>query len=252
MIQMRYQQRGLLAAFSLLAAHAAHAQDSGEWLVAPYVWLPSITLDRSVSDGGDGGISGDNLLDKIDAAGMARVEYRRGRWGVSVDYIFLSMTDSASLSIPPNGLTAQLRGDMDLDVWEVSGIYRPSADIAGLDVLFGFRSIGVDTVLLLAADGEPVRRIDREDSVTDLLLGARYVHEFGGSWHGTIRGDYSFGDSEGTVNLMGTVGYRFTELFALNLGYRYTALDYEKPVDGEVETTEIDLSGPILGFVFRF
>ena len=72
-----------------------------EWLVAPYFWLPDVTLGQ-LSDGAGGGgtVSGSDLLDKIDAAGMIRVEAARGRWGVTLDYIFLALSDEATASLP--------------------------------------------------------------------------------------------------------------------------------------------------------
>jgi hypothetical protein len=40
--------------------------------------------------------------------------------------------------------------------------------------------------------------------------------------------------------------------FALNLGYRHLAIEFEDSSSGEVETTDIEMSGPLLGFLFRF
>ena len=78
---------------------AATAQDA-EWLIAPYAWVPDIGLSQS--SGGGGGISGSDLLDKSDAAGMIRVEAAKGRWGVSVDYLWLGLSDERTDPIPAN------------------------------------------------------------------------------------------------------------------------------------------------------
>ncbi len=68
----------------------------------------------------------------------------------------------------------------------------------------------------------------------------------------TLRGDLSFGDSEGTINLLASVAYRFNKTFALNLGYRHVEIEFEDNASGVSETTDIEMSGPLLGFLFRF
>ena len=40
--------------------------------------------------------------------------------------------------------------------------------------------------------------------------------------------------------------------FGLQLGYRHAVIEFEDTVNGVPESTEISLSGPYLGFVFRF
>ncbi|MDH3587239.1 MAG: hypothetical protein OEQ30_09130, partial [Gammaproteobacteria bacterium] len=83
--------RSLLAALILSLAPALACADDVEWLVAPYGWLPSVTLDQSFDDGSggeDGG--GSEVLSKIDFAVMFRVEAAGARWGAMLDYIYVS------------------------------------------------------------------------------------------------------------------------------------------------------------------
>ena len=237
-----------------LFAESSLAAGEAEWLVAPYIWLPDITLDQ-VSDGtsGGGSLSGSDLLDKTDAAGMIRIEAAKDRWGATLDYIFLAVSDEAAITLPPPpGASANVRADVDFDVWELGGFYRPSGTDSGVDYLAGFRNISVDKTLLVTPSIGPTQRFDGDSDFTDFFLGARYLSRFAQNWDFTLRGDYGFGDSEGTLNLLTSVGYRFNQLFALQLGYRYITMEFEDTVDGDREETEIDLSGPYLGFVFRF
>ena len=88
-----------LAACLLGAAGPAQSAGDTEWLVAPYLWYPDISLDQS-SGGGSGGISASDLLSKTDAVGMIRVEVARNRWGLSVDYLYLSVADNRNVTIP--------------------------------------------------------------------------------------------------------------------------------------------------------
>ena len=82
-----------LALLLALFAESSLAAGEAEWLVAPYVWLSEVTLDQS--SGVSGGISAKDLLDKSDAAGMIRVEVAKNRWGATLDYIFLAVSDQA-------------------------------------------------------------------------------------------------------------------------------------------------------------
>jgi len=67
-----------------------------------------------------------------------------------------------------------------------------------------------------------------------------------------VRGDIGFGESDGTVNVIVSGGYRFPGPFALQLGYRYVNLEYTETVGDAEETTEIEFTGPFVGALFRF
>lgn len=225
-----------------------------DWLIAPYGWLPDISLDQSSdSSGGGGGISGSDLLSKTESVGMLRFEVARNRWGLMFDYISLSLADQTTLSArPPLNVSVDLDGELDLDVIELGGFYRPSSEVAGLNYLLGLRQIGVDKVILATPSIGPSQRFETDATVTDLFLGARYLHRLGNRWDLIVRGDYSFGDSDGTLNLLASIRLRVAGPFGLQLGYRHAVIEFEEDVNGVPETTEVSLSGPYLGFVFRF
>jgi len=225
-----------------------------DWLIAPYGWLPDISLDQSSdSSGGGGGISGSDLLSKTESAGMLRFEVARNRWGLTLDYIFLSLADQTMLSAPPPfTVNVDIDADLDLDVIELGGFYRPSGEISGVNYLLGVRQIAVDKIILATPSIGTSQRFETDADVTDVFLGARYIHRVGNRWDFNLRGDYSFGDSEGTLNLLGSVGFRVAGPFGLQLGYRHAVIEFEEDVNGVPETTEVSLSGPYLGFVFRF
>ena len=73
-------------------------------------------------------------------------------------------------------------------------------------------------------------------------------------WFSDVTLDQSSGVSGGisASDLLASVGYRFNKTFALILGYRHLDIEFEENISGEVETTDITLSGPMLGFLYRF
>jgi hypothetical protein len=245
---------GGFGVLALLLSFALPAYaDEAEWLVAPYAWLSDVSYDQSVDDGASGGISARDLIDKADAAGMIRVEAAKARWGFTLDYLWLGLSDDTVVPVPPSpvpnlGVVAEL----DMGIVELGGFYRPSGDDHGVDYLFGLRRISTDTTLILIPEVGPAERFDRDSEYTDVFLGARYLYRFDENWDAALRGDVSFGDTEGTVNLLASVGYRFGRTFALQLGYRHATFEFDDAVSGVGETTDIELSGPFLGAVFRF
>ena len=246
-----YSRIGLLA---LLLSFALPAYpNEAEWLVAPYAWFSDVSYEQSVDDGASGGISAGDLIDKSDTVGMIRVEAAKARWGFTLDYLWLGVSEDTVVPVPPSPVpNVGVVADLDLGILELGGFYRPSGDDHGVDYLFGLRRIRTETTLILIPELGPVDRFDRDPEFTDVFLGARYLHRFDENWDAALRGDVSFGDTEGTVNLLASVGYRFNELFALQLGYRHATFEFDDVISGVGGTTEIELSGPFLGALFRF
>lgn len=244
---------------ALLVAFVSFANpvraESFDWLIAPYGWLPGISVDQAGtpdSEGG-GGVSGSDILEKTESVFMFRFEAARNRWGLLVDYITLGLADQSTLAPPPPfDIRVDINGELDLDVAEVAAFYRPSGEVQGVNFLFGVRQISAEQTLFLSADLGGSQRIDTDSDVTDIYVGARYLHRFSDRWGASIRGDVSFGDSEGTLNMLASVGYRVAGPFALQLGYRYATISLKEDVDSATLTTDITLDGPYLGFVFRF
>lgn len=247
--------RPTLPAVLMFVPAVLPAQDI-DWLFAPYGWLPGITLEQSggdPGDGGGGGLSGNSLLDMTDSFFKFRAEAARNRWGATLDYITLSLSDRTTLaSGPPLDIATDLEAELDLDVFELGGFYRPSGELTGINYLLGVRRISADKTLFVTPSLGPARRIDTAADITDVFFGARYRHEFASRWSGTIRGDYSVGESEGTLNLLASVGFRFAGPVALHAGYRHAVLEFEEDVAGDSVTTQIELSGPFVGLAFMF
>jgi hypothetical protein len=86
-----------------------------------------------------------------------------------------------------------------------------------------------------------------DQTFTDFLLGARYSFALGERWGLTLRGDGSWGDTAGTWNASAIAQYRMGN-GAWAFGYRYLDIDVEPGND----RVSVQLSGPIIGYAFRF
>ena len=239
-----------LMLFFMLAPGFAAAQE-GEWLVAPYLWTADVSWDLEAR--GSGGVAFSDLVDKHDGAGLIRIEYARNKIGFTLDYVGMSLSDRTTLTIPgPLPAGADIRASIDLTVFDVGTFYRPSAADSGVDFLAGIREVDVDTNLRVTILNQPTQRFDADKGFTDLYVGARYLHRLNQSWDFSVRGDYGFGGSEGSLNVMASVGWRTAGAFGMSLAYRHLAFEIDQRVQGEPVTGDFDFSGPALGFLFRF
>jgi len=250
----------------LTAAGVVEAQDNGpwEWTIAPYLWASKAGLDLTVND--DTTIGGDvafkDLLDKVDSAFTGHFEGRRGHWGLYLDTIYLNLTESKTVAVGPGGpILGDLAADagMKIKLYDAGGFYRLSEPEAGVqfDLLAGVRYVDVDADASLTLPGPAMTTFDitTGPSETDLMLGARIIGRFADRWHWALRGDLSFGGTEGTYNGLASMGYTFgqSRLFTLTAGYRYMSIG-TKGVSRRGSPTEVDttMSGPILGLIFNF
>jgi hypothetical protein len=248
---------------SALMASTANAEGL-QWAVAPYLWAADVSLDLTVNEdttiGGDAAFK--DLVDKLDTAFMGHLEGRKGRWGMYLDTIYLDLSDRKSVPVGPGGpILGDLEADagMKMKIYDAGGLYRLSHSDAAVqfDLLGGIRYIDVDIDTLLTLPGPLGNRIDIKTgpSESDLMLGARAIGRFAERWHWALRGDFSMGGSEGTYNGLATVGYTFGEsdLFTMTLGYRYMSIEMDGMTQrGNPTEADTKLSGPILGFVFKF
>ena len=245
--------RPYLAALFLCLAPGFAAAATTEWLVAPYGWLPSVSVDQTFDDGSDDG-TGDGdaeVLSKIDFAVMLRLEAARGHWGAMLDYIYVSLADQ-TVYAPLPVINIGIDGDLDLEVLELGGFYRLEPEPRGLDLLLGLRRINVDLGIGLTPADQPPRALVVAAEIDDVFAGARYRLPLGERWHASLRADYGFGDSDGTLNVIAGIGARFTESIGMNLGYRYANIEFRQDLEGEQERTDISLSGPFVGLAVRF
>ena len=85
------------------------------------------------------------------------------------------------------------------------------------------------------------------ETFNDVLVGGRYTWALSDRWGVSLRGDTSFGDTDGTYNASAIASYK-TDIGAWLFGYRYMDA---KTTSGDNDIN-IVMYGPMIGYGFRF
>jgi hypothetical protein len=230
---------------------AAHASDGGgwDWIVAPYVWMVNIQTDLGLDVAPPGGLDGDldypDVLSDLDGAFEVHAEGQGDDFGMFADFTFLGLADERDFD------RFDSETDMDQRLFEAALVWSPGDErYQGLEVFGGLRYVDLDTTIELDPTNPDfgTTTFDSGNTYSDFMLGARYTFDLSERWGLTLRGDGSFGETEGTWNASAIANFK-TNSGAWFFGYRY--------LEGELEsdagrTLDVTLHGAILGYGFMF
>ncbi|MTW19592.1 hypothetical protein [Allochromatium palmeri] len=266
-----------LAAISLSASPAiVSAADQvdpydGNWhfTLTPYLWLPNIngTIDGHVlgSDLGDfrtsTEIGPNDYLQNLKFGVMATGEVRKGDWSVLTDIIYIDFGDQRSHVRNITGREGQSLSRIDRNadtslsatVWTLAGARTLVRNPMGnLDLLAGFRYVGVDTKLKLniqGSDGFLDASVNRSRNLTewDGIIGVKGMIRLGeDGWYIPYYLDVGTGSSNLTWQSLLGLGYAFN-WGDVNLSIRSLSYDFNDKDD-----VDLRMTGPALGATFRW
>ena len=252
-----------LSCIALLLPSSADAQI--KWSVAPYVWSANITrrVDIEGIDVIDRTTTANSLLDKTDFAFMGYFEGRGERYGAFADISFLNLgaereTVVITPAIGPN-VAPTIETDMKLTFYDLVGFIRPAGGDEGLDVYLGVRVADIDQKFDIVYPGNvpSTRVLQIDESLMNGIAGLRYSMSFTDKWDLAGRADAGAGDAKFTWNAQVTAGYWFgdSRIASARFGWRYTEMKFENDEgeDGQIQTdSKLELSGPLVGVLFRF
>lgn len=237
----------LCLAATSLSTQAADG-DGWEWMVAPYGWAASIGVDLRTGEPPAGGtvvdLDFDNIIDKIDGAFQVHVEGRGDHFGMFADFTYLGLADDRS---HPRFRT---ESDLDTRLFELAAVWSPGMERgSGIELFAGLRYIDVDLAVRLDPENPnfDTTSLDVGRSYSDLMLGIRYAWPLSDRWGLMLRGDSSFGDTDGTWNASAVLDYRMKH-GAWLFGYRYLSAELESN-DNRLDIT---MSGPMVGYGVTF
>jgi hypothetical protein len=229
----------------------APAEDSDRWgfTVAPYLLFPhmdgQVTV-RSISSEVDVGPS--EIFERLDFGAMLYLEMANRDWSIGLDGLYMNLGEK--------GLTPVTGREAEVDMKQLA------IEARGMRRVASWAEIGIGGRLnsieggLFAAPGNVLPGIDVSQTKTwfDPLIAARLTAPLESKWHLGISGDIGgFGiGSEFAWHVFPFVGYRFSRLFELTLGYRALGMKYETDSGNNLFVYDMVIFGPQLGLVFRF
>jgi hypothetical protein len=239
------------AAFLALAAATGLAQANPstgwDWMIAPYGWIVNIGADMETTTP-PSGISNDtafdDLLDKFDGAFEIHAEGQGDDFGVFTDFTYLGLASGRDRRF------FHTESDLDSRLFELAGFWSPGTERGrGIEVFGGLRMIDIDFTAQLIPENPAFAPavLDTNETFSDFMLGARYTWALSDRWALTLRGDGSWGDTDGTWNASAVAQYR-TRNGAWLFGYRYLTADFET----RGNALSLELFGPEIGYAFRF
>ena len=240
-----------VAATSCFGAQSLAAQDSWEFLLAPYLLAPSFSGTSTLGRlGGDISVDPGDVFRNIDVGGMVRFEGRHDSgFGFALDYAFMNLGSGAT---SPNG---QVQADYDQSTYEAVATYRFGRDGNSFDAYAGLRHWDIDLTLNVLT-GPAVGRLKNGSTWTDPIVGLRWQRRLTPKWRVLMQGDVGgFGTaSEFTWNLMGGFAYDRWQNISLFMTYRALGVDYKTGTPGTPDYFEYDTvtQGLLAGVGFRF
>ena len=255
---MRHALLGTLALSLCLGAAGAaaasepdstHESESGwQFAATPYVWASGISADIDLDDHGtvEMDTSFTDILGDLKFTFMGAFEARNDRFVMLTDIIYLHV---GSEEDGPQGF---VEAEVDLATFigtAMAGYRVVDKGPLFLDLFAGGRVTSIDAELELTG---PFQSAEADTSKTKVspVVGARFRLPLGDRWGAAVYGDLAgFGiTSDLTWQLMGTVQYDLSDRWRMAAGYRHVAVKVGK---GNADI-DMALSGPILGFTYRF
>ena len=247
----------LLAALmvgSLPAATASAAQD--EWGVdlAIYAWLPII--ETETADGTRSEITRDDILKDFDVAALWAVQFWRGRWSLTSDFVFLDISSKTDVALLPNLPDLATIRKAGFTAWIITpnvGYTVLHNDKNKIDLYAGARYFRIEGDVTIDIDpigpGEPSTSQKESPSVSqwDGVVGVRGYYSLSDKWFIPYSVNAGSGESDFTWVASAGFGYRFRDLSAV-FGWRYMSYD----IGSGTLLKELTLNGPFAGAVFHW
>jgi hypothetical protein len=234
--------------------------DRWSFTIAPYVYMSGLKGDVGTlppAPSGKVDASFGDIIENVNLGFMGAGELRKGRVGILTDVFWTRV--SGDFTTPRGLLFSGGTLESDSVMATVSGAFRIAQfehgwrDLGGwLDLVGGVRGYYIGTELTLNPGSSglfPQQNVSNSTGWVDGLGGLRGRVNI---WKGlfanaiTVAGG---GGSNVVVDLLGGVGYAFTEHISVYGGYRYVKVDYQNK-SGFV--WDVEYKGPVFGAAFTF
>ena len=192
----------------------------------------------------------DDIISNMDWIVPLGADFRYKRIGFMPDLVALKMSGGGAT---PGPFYDRANVDIKLGVLNLPAYFRlidePNTT---LDVLAGARLLWVDMDIGLTGgplgDTLGAASAGTDADIWDGIVGLRLEQNLSDKLFCSFYGDVGTGTSDLTWQILAGIGYRFTENFSVNTGYRY--LDYD--LSDENANIDLTASGIQLTFDWKF
>jgi hypothetical protein len=241
----------LLVCFNSLV-FAQNTSDNGnvnesnwEFDVAPYMWFSSLKGDVSfLNQSVPVNTEFKDIWDQLSFGFLLHGEAQKESWTIMTDFVYLNLQEEGTIRNSP--LTTKT--ETKQTIWELGAAYRilQLQDYFALEGLMGIRYFG----LAPQFDINQQNVFDESLDFVDPYIGVRFKNT-SDKWINSARFDVGgFGvGSKITWKLNLLVGYQFSDLLSLHIGYQGYDVDYEGDNSFEYD---VYTGGFITGLNFNF
>ena len=248
----------LFVIFMLVGANNTFAQDTknpDKWQVylQPYALFPNMNGSLGVGDLPNVSVDANpgDIFKNLKMGAMLYSEVYKGSWVISSDFIYMRLGADAETK---NGI---LGGSVDVKQvgWEVAGLYHIKQWL-GVGVAVQLNSINSDVSLDLSLPVElaisKTKSLEQSETWVDPSILVRVKMPLSRKLHVHFRGNVGgFGiGSNFYWQTQAHLGYRFSRVFDLSLGYRAISMDYENEKGNDRFVYDITTFGPEVRFGF--
>ena len=245
----------MTAAAASIAVDEPSAGSTGDdWNVSftPYLWVAgtkgNIAIPRGSGDGVEIDKSFADILGNLNFAFMGALDIEHNRFVAIGDIMYLSVSAKAEGIQNPAFLT----GKVDASVFVGTTMLGYRVVDKGplfVDLLVGGRLTSIDVDLKLEGPLQ-TRRASASPSNVTPLIGGRVRFPLGEKWGLALYTDVGslFDNADVKWQVVGTVQRDLGKHWRMAAGYRYMSINHTK---NDMDF-DVSLSGPILGFTYKF
>jgi hypothetical protein len=235
------------AALLFAAAPIGAAAEDWDWSLTPYGWFPAVGTDihidvPPIDTGGTKQFSA--IRPKLGFTIPLHLEAQGDDWGLLSDLLYLPISAKRS------GEFINTDTSLDAGIFELAAVWSPGpVRHEGFEVIGGLRYLwmSIDFKLIPTNPALPSAKISPSTDYADFMLGARYGMKLSDRWGLSLRGDGSWGSTDGTYGADAVFTYA-TDSGAWVLGYRYLRLKFS---DSD-RSFNVKMYGPEVGYTFKF
>jgi hypothetical protein len=225
---------------SIAQAQADSAEEGWDFVIAPYVYAPTISGDVKINR------NSGTLSNKLSVGGMLAFEAYNPKWSIYTDLLHMNFDTDVTLPL------SSRMGTLETST-TFFGIYAMRRVAKWFEVGLGGR-LAFNNSRLKADPNRIFPEIDAEFNsvIFDPLLVYRFTFLRNDKWNIGLRGDVGgFGFySIFTYMINPMVGYQISDLLEINLSYRLLSF-YQDDEEGR-DKFDLLFYGPQLGLLFHF